>query len=81
LVAAMIGCLVPLFAIPLARTTFAVQLPPASVMLQVAVVALAAIGGLTLWRRLRPPDMPGPRPADPGSSAPLPVAAAAFSLS
>jgi hypothetical protein len=35
--------------------TFAVQLPPASVLLQVAGVVFAAIGGLTLWRRLRPP--------------------------
>jgi cation-transporting ATPase E len=54
LVAAMAACLVPLFAIPLARSVFAVQLPPASVLLQVAGVVLAAIAGLTLWRRLRP---------------------------
>lgn len=54
LVAAMAACLVPLFAIPLARSIFAVQLPPASVLLQVAGVTLASIAGLTLWRRLRP---------------------------
>jgi cation-transporting ATPase E len=54
LVVAMAACLVPLFAIPLARSIFAVQLPPASVLLQVAGVTLAAIAGLTLWRRLRP---------------------------
>ncbi len=54
LVAAMAACLVPLFAIPLARNIFAVQLPPASVLLQVAGVVFAAIAGLTLWRRLRP---------------------------
>jgi cation-transporting ATPase E len=54
LVAAMAACLVPLFAIPLARTTFAVQLPPAGVLLQVAGVVLAAIAGLTLWLRYRP---------------------------
>jgi cation-transporting P-type ATPase E len=54
LVASMAACLVPLFAIPLARSIFAVQLPPASVLLQVAGVTLAAIAGLTLWRRLRP---------------------------
>jgi cation-transporting ATPase E len=56
LVAAMAACVVPLLAIPLARTTFAVQLPPAGVLPQVAGVVLAAIAGLTLWRRLRPPD-------------------------
>ncbi|HEX6519438.1 MAG TPA: HAD-IC family P-type ATPase [Streptosporangiaceae bacterium] len=54
LVAAMAACLVPLFAIPLARSIFAVQLPPSGVLLQVAGVTLAAIAGLTLWRRLRP---------------------------
>jgi hypothetical protein len=46
--------LVPLLAIPQARATFAIQLPPAVVLLQVAGVVLAAITGLTLWRRLRP---------------------------
>jgi cation-transporting P-type ATPase E len=51
LVPAMAACLVPLLAIPLARTTFAVQLPPAGVLLQVAGIAAAAIAGLTLWRR------------------------------
>ncbi|HEY7260002.1 MAG TPA: HAD-IC family P-type ATPase [Trebonia sp.] len=54
LVASMAACLVPLFAIPLARSIFAVQLPPASVLLQVAGVTVAAIAALTLWRRLRP---------------------------
>jgi hypothetical protein len=54
LVAAMAACLVPLFAIPLARATFAVQLPPAGVLLQVAGVVLAAIAGLTLWLRYQP---------------------------
>jgi hypothetical protein len=55
LVAAMAACVVPLLAIRLAHTTFAVQLPPAAVLPQVAGVVLAAIAGLTLWRRLRPP--------------------------
>jgi cation-transporting ATPase E len=55
LVPAMAACLIPLLAIPLARATFAVQLPPAGVLLQVAGLVLAAIAGLTLWRRLRPP--------------------------
>ncbi len=54
LIPALAACLVPLFAIPVARATFAVQLPPAGVLLQVAGVVLAAIAGLTLWRRLRP---------------------------
>jgi cation-transporting ATPase E len=54
LILAMAACLVPLFAIPLARTTFAVQLPPAAVLLQVAGVAATAIAGLTIWRRFRP---------------------------
>jgi len=51
LVPAMAAFLIPLLAIPLARATFAVQLPPAGVLLQVAGVVLAAIAGLTLWRR------------------------------
>ena len=55
LVAAMAACTVPLLAIPLARRVFAVQLPPAGVLLQVAGIVLVAIAGLTLWRRLRPP--------------------------
>ena len=54
LVPAMAAFLVPLLAIPLARSIFAVQLPPRAVLLQAAGLALAAIAGLTLWRRLRP---------------------------
>ena len=54
LVLAMAAFLVPLFAIAQARATFAVQLPPDGVLLQVAGIVLAAIAGLTLWRRLRP---------------------------
>jgi cation-transporting ATPase E len=54
LVCAMAACLVPLFAIPWARAIFAVQLPPAGVLLQVAGIVLAAITALTVWRRLRP---------------------------
>jgi hypothetical protein len=50
----MAACLVPLFAMPLARSVFAVQMPPVSVLFQVAGVVLVAIAGLTLWRRLRP---------------------------
>jgi hypothetical protein len=55
LVTAMAAGVVPLLAIPLARATFAVALPPAGVLLQVAGVVLAAIAALTVWRHLRPP--------------------------
>jgi cation-transporting P-type ATPase E len=51
LILAMGACLVPLFTIPLARTTFAVEIPPAAVLVQVAGIVLTAIAGLTLWRR------------------------------
>jgi cation-transporting ATPase E len=54
LVPAMAAFLVPLFAVPLARATFAVQLPPVGVLLQTAGVVLAAVAGLTLWHHLRP---------------------------
>jgi cation-transporting ATPase E len=57
LVLTMAAFLVPLLAIPLARATFAVQLPPVGVLLQIGGVVLFAIAGLSLWRRLRPaPD-------------------------
>ncbi|HEX8006733.1 MAG TPA: HAD-IC family P-type ATPase, partial [Trebonia sp.] len=54
LVAGMAACLVPLFAIPLARSIFDVRLPPADVLLQVAGAVLVGMAGITLWRRLRP---------------------------
>ena len=53
LVAAMAGALVLLVAVPLARRVFALVLPPVSVCAWVACVVLAAIAGLTLWRRFR----------------------------
>ncbi len=56
LVAVLAACVVPLLAVPLARDTFAVQLPSAAVLSQVAAVVLAAIAVLTLWRRLRPAE-------------------------
>jgi cation-transporting P-type ATPase E len=59
LVAAMAACLVPLFAVPLARRILALQLPPAWGLAAEAAVVLAAIAALTLWRRFRP----GPRRA------------------
>ena len=56
LIAAMTALLVLLLAIPLARTTFAIEFPPVSVLLQEAGIVLAAIAALTLWRRLRPAE-------------------------
>ncbi len=54
LVTAMALCLVPLFAIPLARRILALQLPPAGAIAAEAAVVLAAIAALTLWRRFGP---------------------------
>ena len=53
LVAAMAGALVLLFALPLARRVFALQLPPAPVCAWAACAAAAAIAGLTLWTTWR----------------------------
>ena len=50
----MAACLVPLFAIPLARTTFALQFPPPGLALRAAAVTAVAVTGLTLWCRFRP---------------------------
>ena len=52
LVAAMAGVLVLLFAVPPARRILALELPPVSVCAWTACVVLAAITGLTLWRRV-----------------------------
>jgi len=54
LVAAMAACLMPLFAIPLARRILALQLPSAGAIAAEAAVVLAAIAALTLWRRFGP---------------------------
>jgi cation-transporting P-type ATPase E len=62
LAAAMGGPLVMLFAVPLARHVFDLQLPPVSVCAQVAGVVLASIGGLALWRRIGAPRMATPTP-------------------
>jgi len=56
LVAAMAACALPLLAIPLARTVFAVHLPPGSVLLEAGGVTAGAIVALTLWFRFRPAD-------------------------
>jgi cation-transporting ATPase E len=53
LVAAMAGSLALLFAVPQARQIFALELPPAFVCAWMTGVVLAAITGLTLWRRVR----------------------------
>ena len=50
LVAAMAACLAGLFAVPAARRTFALALPPASVLLAEAAVVLIAICALALWQ-------------------------------
>jgi len=57
LVTAMAGGLTLLFAIPLARRIFALAVPPAGVVVAVAAVVIAAIGALTLWRRLGPASL------------------------
>jgi hypothetical protein len=54
LVAAMAACVIPLFAIPLARTIFAVHRPPGSVLLQAGGVTAGAIVALAVWFRFRP---------------------------
>jgi cation-transporting P-type ATPase E len=50
LVIAMAACLAGLFAVPAARRTFALALPPASVLLAEAAVVLIAICALALWQ-------------------------------
>jgi cation-transporting ATPase E len=52
LVAAMAAGLVPLFAFPLARRVLALQLPSAAALATEAVVVLAAVAALTVWRRV-----------------------------
>ncbi len=54
LVLAMVACLVVLFAVPVARTTFGLQLPPPGVLAAEAGVVLVAIAALSIWR-VRPP--------------------------
>ena len=73
LLAAMVAGLVLVFAIPLGRSMFALQLPPDRVLAAEAAVVLAAIIALTLWRAQgasRASGAPGPAPgpaAGPGS--------------
>jgi len=49
LVAAMAACLAGLFAIPAARSTFALEMPPAGVLIASAATVAVAICALTLW--------------------------------
>ncbi len=53
LIAAMAGGLVLLLAVPLSRRIFALQLPPADVLVVVAAVVAAAIVALTVWRLIQ----------------------------
>ena len=50
LVVAMAACMAALFAVPAARRTFALALPPASVLLAEAAVVVIAICALALWQ-------------------------------
>lgn len=45
----MAACLAALFAIPVARTTFALTLPPPSVLAAETAVVAVAICALTFW--------------------------------
>jgi cation-transporting P-type ATPase E len=67
LLAAMVAGLVLVFLIPLGRSMFALQLPPARVLAAEAAVALASVLALTVWRARGEPRMPGP-PDRPGAS-------------
>jgi cation-transporting P-type ATPase E len=59
LLAAMIAGLVVVFAIPLGRSMFALELPPGRVLAAEAAVVLASIIALTVWRARGAPRMPG----------------------
>lgn len=50
LIAAMVAALALLLAVPLSRRIFALQLPPATVLVAEAAIVLAAIVVLTVWR-------------------------------
>jgi cation-transporting P-type ATPase E len=50
LVGAMAACLAGLFAVPAARSTFALALPPPSVLIAEAAVVAVAISALALWQ-------------------------------
>lgn len=53
LIAAMVAGLVLLLAIPLSRRIFALQIPPASVLVVEGAIVLAAIVALTVWRLIQ----------------------------
>jgi len=54
LLASMAGALGLLFALPLGRRIFSLQLPSATVTLATLGIVILAVAGLTLWRRLSP---------------------------
>ena len=53
LIAAMVAGLVLLLAIPVSRRVFALQIPPASVLVVEGAIVLAAIVALTVWRLIQ----------------------------
>jgi cation-transporting P-type ATPase E len=69
LLVAMVAGLVVVFAIPLGRSVFALQLPPGRVLAAEAAVVVATIIALTVWRVRSPqtlgtPPPPAPDPAN-----------------
>jgi len=64
LVGVMAGVVVLLFAVPLARRILALGLPPLLVCVWAACAVLAAIAGLTLWRRGQRDTPCAPSPSD-----------------
>lgn len=50
LIVTMTACVFPLLAIPWARHIFDIEIPPARVLLETAVIAAISIGALTLYR-------------------------------
>jgi hypothetical protein len=59
LLVAMVAGLLLVFAIPLGRSMFALQLPPDGVLAAEAAVVLAAIVALTVWRAQGAPRISG----------------------
>ncbi len=52
LVASMVAAFVVLFCVSLSRRVFALDVPPAAVIVVTGFIVVAAIGALTLWRRI-----------------------------
>jgi hypothetical protein len=76
LLVAMVAGLVLLFAIPLGRRVFALQLPPTGVLFAEAAVVLASVIALTIWRARSGPRSSGaPGQGEPAPSVTPPAAA------